>query len=117
MVADDFGESYVGGGDLRGLRQQLPGMTDGAERVADLMGDAGGEPTQRRELHLLRLLRQRGGILQKDQRTGARALTQLREARQQFGSAGGGTYQLRLAVGLLLALVEVVSERGRARMR
>jgi hypothetical protein len=40
-----------------GLPQQLRGMTDGAQRIADFMGDAGGQAPERGEFQLLGLLR------------------------------------------------------------
>ncbi len=49
-----------------GLRQQLARMADGAQRVADLVGDAGRQPSEGGQFHLLGLLRHGRGVLEKD---------------------------------------------------
>ncbi|MNL87937.1 hypothetical protein D3C87_2173710 [compost metagenome] len=43
-------------------------MTDGAQRIADFMGDAGGQTAQACELQLLGLLCDVGKVFEEDQR-------------------------------------------------
>jgi hypothetical protein len=64
-------------------------MTDGAQRIADFMGDAGGQATQGGQFQLLRLLRDLREILEKDQGLVVGALIQGDEARLQFQAVAG----------------------------
>ena len=46
--------------------QQLGGVADRGKRIADLVRDVGGEPAERRELELLRLVLERDMVLEED---------------------------------------------------
>jgi len=43
VLADDFAEAFISPLELFGFAQQLCGVTDRAQRVADFVGDTGGE--------------------------------------------------------------------------
>ncbi|MNL02756.1 hypothetical protein D3C87_1232750 [compost metagenome] len=55
-------------------------MTDGAQWIANFMGDAGGQAPEGGEFQLLGLLRDVGEIFEKDQRLMLRAGVQCYEA-------------------------------------
>ena len=67
VAADDLGHAQLGRPESLGLAQQLRRVAHGADRVADLVRDAGGQPAQRRELRLLDAVRERAGVFQEDQ--------------------------------------------------
>ena len=46
---------------------KLGGVADGAQWIADFVGDTGGQPAQRSQFHLLRLLGDLTGVFQKNQ--------------------------------------------------
>ena len=56
MVLDDLRQTPIRLFQVLRLLQQLGGVADRAERVADLVGDAGGQATQGGQLELLGLL-------------------------------------------------------------
>src|SRR5687767_2598416 len=58
------------------LAQELGGVADGGERVADLVRDARGEPAERGELELLRLLARARRVLDEQHRELLRAALQ-----------------------------------------
>ncbi len=66
MVMNDLREAGFALVQILGLPKQLGRVADGAKRVADLMGDVRRQPTQPRQLELLRLLLKLAGVLQKD---------------------------------------------------
>src|SRR5690554_3819256 len=70
--------------------EQLRGMADGAERIADFVRNARGEPAERGELELLRLLVDGGHVFQKDQRACVSVLPESREPRHDLGRPGFG---------------------------
>ena len=55
---------------FRDSLQQLTGVADRAERIADFVRDARGKPTERGELQLLRLLLDFDGVFEKDDDVG-----------------------------------------------
>ncbi len=69
------------GPDRRALGEQLAGMAHRAHGVANLMGDARREATERRELALLHALRHEARVLEKDQRRAGRRVAERRKMR------------------------------------
>ncbi|ROO27292.1 hypothetical protein SAOR_08760 [Salinisphaera orenii MK-B5] len=67
VAVHDIQQTPAVGVQRRGLGQQLAGVTDRPERIADLVRDAAGQPPQGDELELLGLLTLAQGILQADQ--------------------------------------------------
>ena len=80
LLAHDLQQAAVSRADVFGFLQQLHGVADRGERVADLVGEAGGEPAQRGQGDRLGALRHQRGVVEKDQRLVA--------AGQQPGEAG-----------------------------
>ena len=77
--ADDAEEAPFVLADGGRLLEQLAGVAHGADRIADLVGDAGGQPAECGELRLLHLLRQHPGILEEDQHRAVLAALQRRD--------------------------------------
>ncbi len=83
LIVNDLTETPVRNGQFLGFQQQLGGMTDGAQRVADLVGDTGGQSAQRGQFELLGLLGNLRQIIEKYQRMAMTAARQGDKARTQ----------------------------------
>jgi hypothetical protein len=105
LLVDDLQQAAVGLGDVAGFLQQLGGVADRRQRVADLVGQAGREAPQRRQGQRFRAARRQRGIVQEHQHLVA-AGQQPGEARQDFGQAGGQLQRYRLAVAVLLPALQ-----------
>ena len=78
-----------------GFAEQLRGVAHGADGIADLVRDAGGQPAERRELRLLDLRREQLGVLEEhDDRRGLGA-AERREMRLDHVAAVGRDEGLR----------------------
>ncbi len=67
VIIDDLKQALVAAGELIRFAEQLAGVADGAEGVAYLVGDAGGQSAQGSELELLSLLGNQAVVFDKDQ--------------------------------------------------
>ena len=65
-------------------------MADGADGIADLVGDRGGEPAERRQPRLVDAVVERGQVLEKDQDRRRIAVAERREMRAHFAQAVDG---------------------------
>ena len=65
----------------RRLREQLAGVAHRAERIADLVRDAGAQAAERRELRLLDALGDQRRVLEEDHHAAAAAAAERREVR------------------------------------
>ena len=78
-------------GELRRFRQQLARMAHGADRIADLVRDAGAQPAEGREFGLLDLLLDQARVLEEDQhRARGSDVAERREVRADHARAVGG---------------------------
>src|SRR5690606_5649807 len=85
-------------------------MTDGAEWVADFMGNARREPTQGRELQLLRALRELAAVLDENQRVGALVFFQRGKAGDEVGAGIGDAKYARRRPRVIFPGVEAVPQ-------
>ena len=85
LLMDDLQQAAVGIADVRRFFQQLRGVVDGRQRVADLVGQAGREPAHGREGQRFGAPRDHAGIVQEDQHQVAVG-EQAHEARLHFGA-------------------------------
>ena len=81
LVVDDLDQAPAFAVLLGCFTQQLGGIRQRAERVADFMRNRGREPRERLHFHLLRLLFQHRHILEKNKRAGVLVIAECREAR------------------------------------
>src|SRR5690606_32584379 len=125
LLGDDLGEARRGGVAVAELGEQLGGVADGPQRIADLVGDAAGQSPQGCHLELLGLLGGGAEILEKDHGARVPGLVEGLEAGLHLGVAllgdeGFGSRQGRLLPALQLAeqprlLAQVVAPaKGRA---
>src|SRR5579872_6685594 len=96
------------------LREQLPGVAHGTDRITDLVRDAGAQPAQGRELRLLHFRRDEARVLQEDEHGRGRGGAERREMRADDLRAVGADKGLlqrrkdaRIAAALPPALEEV----------
>src|SRR5690606_19618876 len=125
LLGDDLGEARRGGVAGAELGEQLGGVADGPQGIADLVGDAAGQSPQGCHLELLGLLGGGAEILEKDHGARVPGLVEGLEAGLHLGVAllgdeGFGSRQGRLLPALQLAeqprlLAQVVAAaKGRA---
>ena len=84
MTLDHVEQTLVGRADPRRFGQQLSGVPDRRQRIADFVRDTGGQPAQRGQLELLRLFPHACGIVEQHQHRRPGAVAKPREARQQL---------------------------------
>ena len=87
LLVDDLQQAAVAVDDAPGFFQQLDRVIDGGQRVADFMGQAGGEATQRGEGQRFGAARDHAGVVQEHQRQVA-ADQQAGETRLDLGLVG-----------------------------
>ena len=97
------------------LRQQLRGMAHRADRVADLVRDAGAEPAERRELRLLHALDDQRGVLEEYQRRPLAAAVERDEMRLDQAAAVGGEHGQRAELPVVGAPAPRVQQVQQAR--
>ncbi len=90
-------------------------MAHGADRVADLVGDAGAQAAQRRELRLLHLFGEQRCVLEEDQGRAAAAIERDEMRLQQAAAVGGKNRRrlLSLLVGVPAPRIEQIEQSGR----
>ncbi len=113
VVLDDLDHAPVGGRQIGGFIEQLRGMTDRAQRVADLVRDTGGQSAQRCQLELLDLGRQLCRVLEYDQRALGVVVADRGEAGAQITSARHGAEIRLMHVRRLQPLPVLAGQRWR----
>ncbi|MNC12523.1 hypothetical protein D3C75_602470 [compost metagenome] len=116
VVEDDLGQAAVGCAEVLGFLQQLGGVTDGTERVADFVGDAGGQATEGGQLELLRLLGDLRDVLEEHQDVALALAAQRHEAGLQHRAFGEGLQALRAQGRIFLPLLQALEQRGTVRV-
>ena len=115
VVLNDLRQATVRAVQLLGLLKQLCGMADGAQRVAYLVGNAGGESSERCELELLRFLRNLRDVLEKDQGVELVAMLQGGEARLERRATRRCLEILRAQGGIAAPLLQGFEQLRAAR--
>ena len=113
MVGNDFGEAFVALAEFRGFGQQLGGMTDGAQGIADFMGDTGGQPPQRCQFNLLGLLGELCAVIDQDQSASACVCLQFAEPRNQGAASPLGLKSLRLPLAVVFPVIQLLRKTRR----
>src|SRR5690606_332527 len=67
VILNDLRQALIGALQIFGFLQQLRGVADCTERVADLVGDTGGQAAERGQFQLLRLLGDLRNVVEKNQ--------------------------------------------------
>src|SRR5207249_2982241 len=87
---DDLGQPALLLGEMRRFGEQLPGVAHGAHGVANLVGDAGAQASEGRELGLLDLLGDEARVLEKNQHRRRARGAERGEVRPDHPPAVGG---------------------------
>ena len=112
LLTNDARQAQVMLVQVRGFGQQGPGMADGTQGIADLMGNTGCQTTQRGQLELLRLLCRLCGIFQKQQGPTAIAMTDGDILHQQLVWAGRAVQADLLIAAMLLPVAQFPLQFG-----
>ena len=95
--------------------QQLRGVAHRADRVADLVRDAGAEPAERGELRLLHALDDQRRVLEEDQRRSLAAAVERHEVRLDQAAAVGGEQRQRAELPVVRVAAPRVEQVQQAR--
>ena len=112
---NDLPKAAIGGIGAGRFLQQLRSMANRRQRVANFMGDAGGQSTQCRQLELLQTFGGQFGIFQQHQDIliALPRLAQLGKAGDQFRPVIGRTKGGRFAGRAALPVAQALPQRRR----
>ena len=112
LVLDDLRQASVGRRQLLGFEQQLRGVADSTQRIADLVGDAGGQAAEGDQFHFLGVLGDLGNVLYEHQGVQRLAVLQAGEARLQGACVLAEAQALRAAGGVVAPLAQAFEQLG-----
>ena len=109
LLVDDFQQAAVGFGNVARFLQQLGRVADRGQRIADLVGQAGGEAAEGGQGQRFGAARQLRGVVEEHQHLLA-LRQQAGEARQDFRQVGGELQRLRIRLALVAPALEARGE-------
>ncbi|MCY1348087.1 hypothetical protein D9M69_342210 [compost metagenome] len=116
MVLDDLRQAPVRPLQFFRFLQQLRGVADGAQGIADLVGDAGGQAAEGDQLELLGLLGDLRDVIEEHQDVLLLATLQMDEAGLQRRAVGKGLDALRPQGGVGLPMLQALQQLGAVRI-